>query len=153
MPSQFRAYNAQLIAGKEKRKREKKGEDSKTMSIRDLTIPDSSFSLSLSQNFIFHKFIQVIILVGHRKHVSLAVEWAAIHICENDSAIRHIEPFQLVFSFLALCMRVNISLLRMPYNMRTETLTRTFSFHDNGSSCSILMYLAPNYLFLLDLVN
>ena len=57
MPSHFRAYNAQLIAGKEKRKKEKKGEDSKTMSIRDLTIPDSSFSLSLSQNFIFHKFI------------------------------------------------------------------------------------------------
>lgn len=57
MPSQFRAYNAQLIAGKEKKKKEKKGEDSKTMSIRDLTIPDSSFSLSLSQNFIFDKFI------------------------------------------------------------------------------------------------
>ena len=61
MPSHFRAYNAQLIAGKEKKekrkKRKKKGVDSKTMSIRDLTIPDSSFSLSLSQNFIFHKFI------------------------------------------------------------------------------------------------
>lgn len=49
MPSQFRAYNAQFIAGKKK----KKGEVSKTMSMRNLTIPDSSFSLSLSQIFFF----------------------------------------------------------------------------------------------------